>query len=181
MDEGFITSVDKEDSENEKRKRGRGSQSKSTVMVMASTAIGKKTKKKHKKPTQFRYVKMQVLDNMLGETVIKQVQNNIKTESVVKTDNYSSYSGIKNNVWCHFASCVKPKDASKVLPWVHTAISNVKRSLLGTYHMVSMKYIQDYLDEFCYKVNRRYFGNDLFDRLLIACVSINYKNYVTDY
>ena len=44
--------------------------------------------------------------------------------------------------------------------------------------MISKKYFQDYVDEFCYKVNRRYFGESLFDRLLIACVSINYKNFV---
>ena len=31
-----------------------------------------------------------------------------------------------------------------------------------------------YLDEFCYKFNRRYFGEALFNRLLVACVS--YKN-----
>jgi len=29
-------------------------------------------------------------------------------------------------------------------------------------------------------VNRRYFGEKLFDRLLIACVSYNYKNFVND-
>ena len=31
-----------------------------------------------------------------------------------------------------------------------------------------------YLDEFCYKFNRRYAGEALFNRLLVACVS--YKN-----
>ncbi|NLD46552.1 MAG: IS1595 family transposase, partial [Clostridiaceae bacterium] len=35
--------------------------------------------------------------------------------------------------------------------------------------------------EFCYKVNRRYFGEELFDRLLIACATINYKTVVKDY
>ncbi|MFM2191277.1 MAG: hypothetical protein RLZZ118_2002, partial [Bacteroidota bacterium] len=29
--------------------------------------------------------------------------------------------------------------------------------------------LQLYLDEFCYKLNRRYFGNKLFDRLALAC------------
>jgi hypothetical protein len=76
---------------------------------------------------------------------------------------------------------VKPKDAENVLPWVHTMISNAKRTLLGAYHMVSKKYIQNYLDEFCCKVNRRYFGEELSDRLLIACVAINYKDIINDY
>ncbi len=76
---------------------------------------------------------------------------------------------------------VKPTDAGKVLPWVHTMISNAKRTLLGAHHMVSKKYVQNYLDEFCYKVNRRYFGEELFDRLLIACVYYKLQNIVKDY
>lgn len=76
------------------------------------------------------------------------------------------------------AKTVKPTDIEKVLPWVHTMISNAKRSLIGIHHMISKKYYQDYLDEFCYKVNRRYFGERLFDRLLFACASYNYKDFI---
>jgi len=36
--------------------------------------------------------------------------------------------------------------------------------------MVSEKYLQNYLDEFVYKLNRRYFGEKLFDRLIIASI-----------
>ncbi|MBQ7279098.1 MAG: IS1595 family transposase, partial [Bacteroidales bacterium] len=36
------------------------------------------------------------------------------------------------------------------------------------------KYIQNYLSEYCWKFNRRYFGDKLFERLIIT--SINYKN-----
>lgn len=59
------------------------------------------------------------------------------------------------------------------LKWVHIAISNAKRNLLGVYHKVKGKYLQLYLDEFCYKLNRRYFGERLFDRMVIA-VANNY-------
>ena len=47
-------------------------------------------------------------------------------------------------------------------------IANAKRTLLGIYHKIKGKYLQDYLDEFCHKLNRRYFGERLFDRLAIA-------------
>ncbi len=59
------------------------------------------------------------------------------------------------------------------LKWVHIAISNAKRTLLGIFHKIKGKYLQNYLDEFCYKLNRRYFGNKLFDRLILA-VAENY-------
>jgi transposase-like protein len=124
---------------------------------------------------------MLVVDDLKGETVVQRVKENISTDSVVKTDNYRSYSRIKDNVWRHIAQQVKPKEAGKVLPWVHTMISNAKRTLLGAHHIVSKKYVQNYLDEFCFKVNRRYFGEELFDSLLIACATINYKEIVKDY
>ena len=72
------------------------------------------------------------------------------------------------------------KEAGKYLPWAHTMIANAKRTLLGIHHMISDKYMQNYLDEFCYKVNRRYYGEKIFDRLLIACVSTNYNHIITD-
>src|SRR3972149_6882615 len=56
------------------------------------------------------------------------------------------------------------------LPWVHIAISNSKRFLLGPYHGVSHKYLQAYLDEFCYRFNRRAWEPTLTARLLTACL-----------
>lgn len=62
------------------------------------------------------------------------------------------------------------KSVGKVLPWVHIAISNAKRSILDTYHDIKAEFLQLYLNEFCYKFNRRYVGFRLFDRLeLCAC------------
>jgi hypothetical protein len=180
LDEGFFESVDTEKEEkDEKKKRGRGSQKQSTVMVMASTIHDFNAKKKYNKPTKFRYVRMLVVDNLRSETVGQKVKENISNDTVVKTDNYTSYSRIRDHVWCHIPRKVKPEEAGKVLPWVHTMIANAKRTMLGVHHMISKKYAQYYLDEFCYKVNRRFFGEQLFDRLLIACVTTNYQEIIT--
>ena len=184
LDEGFFESVDTEKDDDKKstpKKRGRGSQKQTKVMVMASTVHVFNKIKKYNKPTKFRFVRMIVVDNLKGQTVGVKVSENIKYDTVVKTDNYSSYSKIKENVWCHIPQKVNPKDAGKVLPWVHTMISNAKRTLLGVHHMISTKYAQNFLNEFCYKVNRRNFGEQIFDRLLIACVTINYQNIINHY
>ena len=184
LDEGFFESVDTErekDEKSEPRKRGRGSQKQRKVLVMASTVHDFGTIKKYGKPTKFRYVKMIVIDDLKGQTIGDKVSENIKYDTVVKTDNYSSYSKLKDQVWCHIPQKVSPKEAGKVLPWVHTMIANAKRTLLGIHHMISIKYSQNYLDEFCYKVNRRNLGDQLFDRLLIACVTTNYQNIVNHY
>lgn len=105
LDEGFFESVDtekeKEDND-EKSKRGRGSQKQSTVMIMASTVHDFNTKKKHNKPTKFRYVRMLVVDDLKRETVGQKVRENISTD-VVKTDNYRSYARIRDKVCRHIA------------------------------------------------------------------------------
>ena len=144
LDEGFFTSVDtkKDKDEDEKPKRGRGSQKKSTVMVLAKTVYDGTQKKKHQKVSKFRYVKMIVLDNLKGETVDKVVSQTVKPESIVKSDDYKSYSNIHNLVDIHLRRSVEPKEAGKYLPWVHTMIANAKRTLLGIHHMISDKYFR---------------------------------------
>jgi len=69
---------------------------------------------------------------------------------------------------------IAKEDINEILPWVHIAISNAKRLLLDFHHDIEPQYLQNYLNEFCYKFNRRNFGDKLFDRLLIACIT--YKN-----
>jgi hypothetical protein len=42
------------------------------------------------------------------------------------------------------------------------------------FHDIRPEYLQNYLNEFCYKFNRRYFGDPQLGRLLVA--SATYKN-----
>jgi hypothetical protein len=42
---------------------------------------------------------------------------------------------------------------------------------LDMYHGVNPEFLQNYLNEFCYKFNRRYYGEALFERLLTVSVS----------
>lgn len=56
------------------------------------------------------------------------------------------------------------------LPIVHRVISLVKRSLLGRYHGVSSRYLQQYLNEFAFRFNRRGTFHTIFESLVRACV-----------
>jgi len=49
-------------------------------------------------------------------------------------------------------------------------IGNAKRDL-QKFHKIKRKYLQLYLNEFIYKLNRRYFGGRIFDRLIIAGIT----------
>lgn len=50
------------------------------------------------------------------------------------------------------------------------AISHVKRFFKGTYHHFCKTYVQDYLNEFCYRWNRRHIKKNKAQHLLTACV-----------
>ena len=170
LDEGFFE-VALENKE-ETLKRGRGSQRQAKVLVMTSQkTIKAKEQKPNKKTSKLKFIKMKVLDSLNAKNIDTQVVEQIHPRSTIKTDGFRSYTNLKNYVKRHVSQVVPSNEASKFLPWVHTMIANAKRNLLGIHHMMSIEYIQNYLNEFCYKVNRRYYGEDIFERLLIASAS----------
>jgi len=171
FDEGyFSTETSKRDKKN--LKRGRGSQKQTNVVVMAESTpledieTGKKSK-------HCRYFKMKVLTSHHSEEINEVVEANFDEKCIVFSDKSTSYVDIAEYVDVHVTEKSTKETTVKSLPWVHIAISNAKRTLLGIYHKIKGKYLQLYLDEFCYKLNRRYFGERLFDRLAIA-VADNY-------
>lgn len=175
FDEGYFETATKE-SDKQNLKRGRGSQRQSNVAVMAESTpledieTGKKSK-------HVRYFKMKVLESHLSDEINETVPNNINETSIVFSDKSTSYVDISEYVEVHITEKSTKETTVNTLKWVHIAISNAKRTLLGIHHKIKGKYLQNYLNEFCYKLNRRYFGDKLFDRLLIAVTQeMGYKN-----
>ncbi len=166
FDEGYFEQATKEH-EHQQLKRGRGSQRQSNVAVMAeSTKL--ENPKTGKKDNHVRYFKMKVLESHKKEEVNELVSNTLEDKSIVFSDRSTSYVDIADYVEMHVSEKSNRETTKDTLKWVHVAISNAKRTLLGIYHKIEGKYLQNYLNEFCYKLNRRYFGNHLFDRLVIA-------------
>lgn len=58
----------------------------------------------------------------------------------------------------------------KYLRCVSLAISHAKRYFMGTYHHFCKKSIQRYLNEFCYRWNRRHLEKQLASHLIASCV-----------
>jgi len=164
----FETETSEKDKQN--LKRGRGSQRQQNVAVAAeSTPL--EDLETGKKGKHCRYFKMKVLEGQSAEEINGFIGKNIAEESIVFTDKSTSYFDIANYVEVHVTEKSTKKTTKTTLQWVHIAISNAKRTLLGIYHKIKGKYLQLYLDEFCYKLNRRYFGDRLFDRLTVAVAS----------
>ena len=170
LDDAFFKTHSDEDIANEKQKRGRGSQKQSKVLVMAKVDPKVGRPKKNKKSSAFRYVKMFVIPDSSSKTMFDAVVYNTGANVTIKSDAWRGFNSLKEIVCKHIKRAVLPTDAPKILPWVHTLISNAKRNFLGINHNIKNEYLQNYLNEFCYKTNRRYFKERLFERLMIATI-----------
>lgn len=169
MDEGYFT-VESSEIEKAHGKRGRGAAGKSNVAVMAeSTQL--EDIESGKKTSQCRYFKAKVLSSHKADEINKTIQESFDEKSIVFTDDSTSYVDISDYVELHVTEKSSEKLTKETLRWVHITISNAKRNLLGNHHKIKGKYLQLYLNEFVYKLNRRYFGDRLFERLVIANIT----------
>jgi hypothetical protein len=166
IDDAFFKTHTNEEDKDKPKKRGRGSQGQTTVLVMAKVEPKVGRPKNHKKSSSFRFVKMVVIPDSSSETINESIALMTNSQTTAKTDGWRGFARIREVSGKHVKKIVPSKEASKDLPWVHTMISNAKRNFLGINHNIKTDYLQGYLDEFCYKVNRRFFGQDLFDRLV---------------
>jgi len=135
-------------------------------MVMSEPSI--EAPKKRKPDRKVGYLKMVVMEDLTADSINKEVE---KSASAL-TDEYNGYAKLKEKI-AHHDIVIEPNKtkSAKVFPWVNRSISNAKKNLLGNHHnCMNQQYVQDYLDEFCYKFNRRYFRDKLSDRLMIAAL-----------
>ncbi|TZF83925.1 IS1595 family transposase [Pedobacter sp. BS3] len=169
FDEGYFT-IESAEIEQQKGVRGRGAVGKQNVAIMAeSTPL--EDVETGKKSSHCRYFKAKVLNTHTKEEINETVQKNIDNQSIVFTDQSTSYVDIADFVELHITEKSDKQTTKESLKWVHITISNAKRNLLGNYHKIKRKYLQLYLNEFVYKLNRRYFEDKLFDRLVIANIT----------
>lgn len=169
FDEAYFT-VESSEIEKSKAKRGKGAAGKANVAIsVESTPLedietGKKSK-------HCRYFKAKILDSHDSEAINKTIKSTLDDDCIVFSDKSSSYVDIADFVELHITEKSDKEVTENTLKWVHIAISNAKRNFLGNYYKIKRKYLQLYLDEFVYKLNRRYFGDKIFDRLVIANIT----------
>lgn len=184
LDEGFFETADRNpDKQDEENQQGRGSSRQMAVLVaVESKAIETVNENKNKPNRIVKHLKMTAMNHLTTKDINYEVEKSVNKDTTVLTDGYKGYCKLNEIIREHTVVIVKDKkQIDKVFPWVHKTISNAKRLLLGIHHSIKSTYIQNYLDEYCYKFNRRYFGDKLFDRLLLAAVSTTwhtnmYKN-----
>lgn len=173
VDEAFIKAIRRNPKRGRKKKsgpgkRGGGTESKSSVVVMA-TAEAVKNPRKGRPSAYPKYVKMYLAGDLKAKTIYEQVTLAITQESTIKTDAYRGYSKLRHIFRKHHAEVTPKKLAHISLPSVHTMIGNMKSFMNGVIHHVDQDYLQNYLDEFCCKANRRSIPY-IFEKLVVAGV-----------
>ncbi len=117
------------------------------------------------------YVKISVVENLRGKTLVSAAREKISSGAEVRTDGYKSWNKLSEHGYEIRSENFGPVEAPEHLLWLYKVISNLKAFIAGTFHGLDRKHLQSYFDEFAYRFNRRKFQPELFVRLLKACVS----------
>jgi transposase len=137
-----------------KGKRGRGAEDKGKVFGM----VERKGE-----------VKANVVENLKAKTVMPLIQESIEEKSRIMSDEFPPYYKVEKHGFEH--EVIKHKIKEYVRGEVHTNTiegfwSQLKRSIDGTYHSVSLKHLQKYVDEFSWRYNHRSSDVPFFDLLI---------------
>jgi hypothetical protein len=135
LDNAFITTLIPDEQKAEKLKRGAGSQNKSKVMVMAESTVVENPHP-NKPPRKVNHIKMQLVPDLKADTAMEVVKEQISHQSEIQSDDSTTYKKLIQVVESHIAQVIKPEELPKLLPWVHTCISNLKRLLLSMHHQL---------------------------------------------
>jgi transposase-like protein len=153
IDEGFFGSPSEGAG-----KRGRGTDKVPVVIGLSLDADGRP-----------EFIKAQILETVAGDSIAEFAKESIEPGSIISSDGLRVYNRLSESGYDHQPLKFDIKEHPEHLKWLHVVISNLRAFLNGTYHGVPAKHLQAYIDEFCYRFNRRFWLSQLFSRTVTAC------------
>ncbi len=138
-------------------KRGRGAAGKTAVVGMVERDRGR--------------IVAKVVGDVKASTIKPLIRSNVRIGSTLMTDEFGSYNNIRKEGYKHRR--VNHGSKQYVRGNSHTNTiegfwSQLKRSIHGTYHAVSPKHLQSYVDEFSYRYSKRKLEVPLFFPMIEA-------------
>jgi transposase-like protein len=125
--------------------RGGGAKGKSLVFIAVEVAehgIGR--------------IRLQVIPNASGPTLIKAVQECVTAGSTVLSDGWDGYNRLPDHGYTHKPLTHAQAGKGDATPLAHRVASLLKRWWLGTHQgAISPEHLRYYLDEFTFRFNRR--------------------------
>lgn len=104
------------------------------------------------------HVKAQAVTNVKSSTIMPLIRENVKVGTTLMTDEFRSYNPVEKNGYIH--KHIHHATKQYVIGDIYTNTiegfwSQLKRSIDGTFHKVSPKYLQTYVDQFAFHYNSR--------------------------
>lgn len=118
------------------------------------------------------YIKAEKAIDVDGKTIGRFIANNVVLGSKLMTDEFKIYNSVK---WLYDHNFVKHGNGEYVINDCHTNtvegfFSLLKRGIVGIYHFVSAKHLNNYLKEFTFRYNTKDFTEqDRFNLLIQNC------------
>lgn len=101
-------------------------------------------------------------------TLLTQIKEHVDPQARVITDEYRGYINLPKHGYKH--DVIKHKDTYVVGDIYTQNIENlwsiIKRGIFGVYRVVSVKYLQAYVDEYTWRFNNRQYMGGMFEKLL---------------
>lgn len=94
------------------------------------------------------------------------LEENVKPGSKIKTDAWPAYRKAMRGYRHDVSAIDDPTRAAYLFPHIHRVFSNLKAWIIGTHHGVSEKHMQAYLNEYCFRFNRRKHPMEAFQTVL---------------
>lgn len=122
-------------------------------------------------------IKVEVVDLATGEILKPIIRNKVDRKSILVTDGFGAYCGLAKEYKGH--EILNHEKDEFVRGKYHTNNiegfwSLVKRGIVGQYHKITRKHLQDYLNEFSFKYNYKNTEN-IFE--LFICRALFTNNY----
>lgn len=138
-------------------KRGRGAQGKTPVFFAVE-----------RRNNGMGYMAAQTARCVTANSV-RHMATRLSPHAVIRTDAFPALGALGDS-HCHESQKTPPDQVDQWLPSVHIVIGNFKKFINGTFHGVSHKYLQEYVNEFVFRFNRRAWEDQLPMRLVQAAI-----------
>lgn len=139
-------------------KRGRGTK---RTVVLVSVSLTENGKPK--------YAKMKAVASLDFKSISTFAREYIEKGSEIRADGYRLYTPLSQKGYKLQQKPYNPKSDPGYLHWLHIIISNAKAYIKGTYHGLDELHLQRYLNEFCFRFNRRRSQSGVFTSLVNTC------------
>lgn len=182
LDEAFFPTRLDSDQKDEPLKRGAGSQKQTKVLVIIESKPTEEAIIEEVDPAKIdrleqaskiypiskivKYLKMFVLEDLNSSTIDTITKEALLSSTKIVSDGSKSHVNLKKFFREHEVHVEDDVDfvVREYLPWVHIVIGDCKSGIEAVHKEIDPEFLQYYLNEYCWKFNRRRFREpDKFD------------------